>query len=35
MASMGSSMAAFRAGYHPKKTPVRVQTANERKTLHG
>ena len=23
------------AGYHPKKMPVRVQTANERKTLQG
>lgn len=27
IASIGSSLAAFFAGYHPKKTPVNVQTA--------
>lgn len=27
MASMGSSMAAFLAGYHPKKMPVKEHTA--------
>ena len=32
---MGLSIAAFWAGYHPKKMPVRVQTANERKTPQG
>lgn len=27
IASIGSGLAAFFAGYHPKKTPVNVQTA--------
>ena len=35
IASIGSKSAAFFAGYQPKKTPVTVQTAKERKTLHG
>ena len=35
IASIGSKSAAFLAGYHPKKTPVTVQTAKERNTLHG
>ena len=35
IASIGSKSAAFFAGYHPKKTPVTVQTAKERMTLHG
>lgn len=34
-ASIGSRSAAFLAGYHPKKIPVKVQTAKERSTLHG
>ena len=29
MAWMGSRLAALRDGYQPKKTPMRVQTANE------
>ena len=35
MASIGSSCAAFLAGYHPKNTPVTVHTANDRMTLQG
>ena len=35
MASMGSSCAAFLAGYQPKNTPVTVQTAKDRNTLHA
>ena len=34
MASMGSSWAAFFAGYHPKNMPVKVQTANDMMMLH-
>ena len=32
---MGSSCAAFLAGYHPKKTPVKVQTAKLIMIVHG
>lgn len=32
IASMGSSDAAFFAGYHPKNTPVTVHTANDNMT---
>ncbi len=35
IASIGSRSAAFLAGYHPKNTPVTVQTANDRNTLQG
>lgn len=35
MASIGSRSAAFLAGYHPKKTPVMVQTAKDSSTLQG
>ena len=34
-ASIGSRSAAFLAGYHPKKTPVTVHTANDSNTLQG
>ena len=34
MASMGSRRAAFLAGYHPKKTPVNVQTAKLMMMVH-
>ena len=34
-ASMGSSCAAFLAGYHPKNTPVNVQTAKLITMVHG
>ncbi len=32
---MGSSCAAFLAGYHPKNTPVKVQTAKLMMMLHS
>ena len=35
IASIGSRSAAFLAGYQPKNTPVTVQTAKERNTLHA
>ena len=35
MASMGSNLAAFFAGYHPKNTPVKVQTAKLIAMLQG
>lgn len=35
MASIGSSLAAFLAGYHPKNTPVNVHTAKLMIILHG
>ena len=35
MASIGSSLAAFLAGYHPKNTPVNVHTAKLMIMLHG
>ena len=35
IASIGSSCAAFLAGYQPKKTPVKVQTAKLMMMLHG
>jgi len=34
MASIGSSRAAFLAGYHPKNTPVKVQTAKLMMMVH-
>lgn len=35
MASIGSRRAAFLAGYQPKKTPVKVQTAKLMMMLQG
>ena len=35
MASMGSRRAAFLAGYQPKKTPVKVQTAKLMMIVQG
>ena len=35
MASIGSRLAAFFAGYQPKKIPVAVHTAKLNTTLHG
>ena len=35
MASIGSSCAAFFAGYQPKNTPVNVQTAKDMTMVHS